>query len=226
MPQELKNSLVTYPLNSQQTNAIELKHEFVRKAIHVLFPSSLVLVLYLPYHVVALSLGGILVCMLLFEYIRLGHSFISMRVRGILRQSGMASILRSHEAQRYTGATFLVLSACICLVLLSPRIYVLSYLVLGWADTAAALVGRAVGRHPLPNGKTLEGSIAFFAVAMMVVSICGGIWGYNEAFLVMGSLAAAVATFVELGAHRYGIDDNLAVPLAFGLVCEGLIYLL
>lgn len=90
-------------------------------------------------------------------------------------------------------------------------------LVLTLADTAAALVGIRYGRVRLaivPGGKSVEGSIAFFIVAFICVSIPVVLLGHAElpAVLAGAAILACVTTTVEAVAGK-GLD-NLLVPLA------------
>ncbi|MGH7302651.1 MAG: diacylglycerol/polyprenol kinase family protein [Candidatus Rokuibacteriota bacterium] len=88
------------------------------------------------------------------------------------------------------------------------------------ADPAAALVGRRWGRHRyrIPGGvKSLEGSVAFFAIAFLCVA--GALVGAGE----LPSLATVAAfalflTVVEALAAR-GLD-NLLVPLSAVLAVD------
>ena len=111
--------------------------------------------------------------------------------------------------------------ACgVCLVFLwsgrEPVAYGIAILVLGFADTAAALVGRRYGLpRRMPGGatKSLAGSAAFFAVALAVAF--AGLHGAagldaGEA-LAAAALLAAVTTGIEAFAGK-GLD-NLLVPL-------------
>lgn len=111
--------------------------------------------------------------------------------------------------------------ACgVCLAFLwtrgEPVAYGIAILVLGLADTAAALVGRRYGRpRRMPGGalKSAAGSAAFFAVALAVAF--AGLRGAaglpaGEA-LAAAALLAAVTTVAEALSGR-GLD-NLVVPL-------------
>ena len=80
------------------------------------------------------------------------------------------------------------------------RTYCLAILVLTLADAAAALVGRHFGR----TRKSIEGSVAFFAVAFLISAA-------SLQALVAGLVVALVATLIE-AAFGDGLD-NLFVPL-------------
>jgi dolichol kinase len=113
-----------------------------------------------------------------------------------------------------------------CLVLAVAALYALTggdriqygipVLTLTFAVTAAALVGTRHGRTgiPLDSGKSLEGSIAFFVVAvacaqvpLMLMAPLGALDAARIAFVY-----ASVVTVVEAAAG--GGIDNLLVPMA------------
>jgi phytol kinase len=94
------------------------------------------------------------------------------------------------------------------------RPYVFGALVLGLADSAAALVGTRFGgrRLPLSADKSLVGSTAFCAVALAVgVAVSG-------ALSVRIVATAAVLTGVEAVCSRG--TDNVALPLAAALMAQ------
>ena len=111
--------------------------------------------------------------------------------------------------------------ACgVCLAFLwtggEPVAYGIAILVLGFADTAAALVGRRYGlprRMPGGASKSVAGSSAFFAVALAVAFVglhaAAGLPA-GEA-LASAALLASVTTLLEALSVR-GLD-NLVVPL-------------
>ena len=98
----------------------------------------------------------------------------------------------------------------------SPWIYLPSILVMTVSDTAAALVGRAFGRHVHRVGagtKSLEGSAAFFVSALPCVYVplrlTAPFTGPECALAALGT--AALATVLE--AVSSDGSDNLSVPV-------------
>lgn len=119
-------------------------------------------------------------------------------------QRVVGTMLRGRERHRLTGATTLAIGFAGAVLLFPTTTAAIAFLYAGLGDTAAALVGRAWGRHAIPGGKTVEGSLAFFAVAMMIGLAAPGV-------AVVAALSAAlVTTVVEAGPGA----DNVWVPLA------------
>lgn len=82
------------------------------------------------------------------------------------------------------------------------------------ADAAAALIGRAVGRHRWPGRRhTVEGSLAFMVTGSVVVFPLGMPW--------IGGAAAVVSAAVAEAAPL-PVNDNIAVPLIAALVAWGI----
>jgi phytol kinase len=91
-----------------------------------------------------------------------------------------------------------------------PAAYIAAILTLALGDAAAALVGRSFGRHPYSVGrarKSLEGSCAFFAVAVLVAALLPG------AITVAAVAAFALATTLAEALAGDGLD-NAAIPVA------------
>lgn len=96
------------------------------------------------------------------------------------------------------------------------ELHVIPLLVLALADAAGALVGRRYGRHPLRMDgahKSLEGTLAVFAVAALCVALPLALfagWTWPLA-LATALLAAGLAALIE-GVATDGLD-NLFLPL-------------
>ncbi len=132
-----------------------------------------------------------------------------------LFQRSTRRIAHPHEAHRVNSATWYA-TALLGLVLMGDlAAATVAVLVLGFADPAAALVGRRFGRVPLVNGRTLEGTLTFAAVGGAAGA--AGLAIYAPALPVLPlALAGAVAgALAELLSRR--VDDNLSVPLAVGV---------
>lgn len=120
-----------------------------------------------------------------------------------------------HESWRVNSSTWYVTAMLGLALTGDAMLAALSVGILAFADPAAALVGRRFGRTSLINGRSLEGTLAFAAVATLVslatLSLYFPALSLTTALLV--ALAAAVpSALAELLSRR--IDDNLSVPLS------------
>lgn len=131
-------------------------------------------------------------------------------------------LLRQHEqdrsVHRLNGATNILLSAVICVAIFPKIITLNAFTILIVSDTTSALVGRRFGKRRFFS-KSLEGALAFFASALLVVFVAPKIEHSATEYLlwIAGAAAGAVAE-----ASITKIDDNISVPLVIGFVLWGL----
>ncbi len=185
--------------------------EVMRKAIHLCS-----LLIPVVYYFITKSLAlSILIPMLLAagvaDVLRIYHE-----PTGRLYDRYLGFLLRRHErfdsGRRLNGATYVLFSAVLCMLIFPKLIFITAFAVLIVSDTAAALVGRRVGRHPF-LGKSLEGSLAFFLTALVVVLLAPKVRHILPEYLI-GLASAALGAVVE--ASPIPIDDNLSIPLSIG----------
>jgi len=186
------------------------KLEVRRKLIHM---GSLVIPIgyaYVPKSSAMIPLLAVTGFFVFFDILR-HHS----RAIGLIYENHLiGSVIRQRERSRLVGSTYFMMGTCLCVWLLDKPIAIVSLFVLIISDTIAALVGTTVGRIVLFGSKTLEGSVAFFLSALLIVFV------YPKVPFLWGVAGAVVATLVELLPLR--IDDNLLIPLAMGFTIQGL----
>ena len=116
------------------------------------------------------------------------------------------------------GEYCFVAATCIVFVLAAddPVLYCIPMLLLTLADSAAALVGTAWGRHryfTMGDYKSLEGSAAFFVVAFVCIAVPLA-WftpASNPDSIAVAALIALAVTVLEAAVG--GGFDNLLIPL-------------
>jgi len=111
----------------------------------------------------------------------------------------------------FCGATWVVVTAALLLAAFPAPVAATAMAVGLVGDAAAALAGRAIGRHPWPgSGRTVEGTAGFILAGVLVVAVAGTFpWEVRLASVV----AAAVIEAAPLP-----VNDNLAVPFAAAAV--------
>ncbi len=183
--------------------------EIVRKGIHLVSLSIPVLYYFLPRTIALSVLIPLTIAFLLADVARLFLPSV-----GRLFERVFGWLLRPHErnhrGRRLNGATYVLLSAVLCVWLFPKVIVITAFAILIISDTAAALIGRRYGRRPFLS-KSLEGTSAFLLTALCVVAVAPKI-AYLPAEYLIGAAAAVLGALVEAGA--LGIDDNLTVPLS------------
>lgn len=204
----------TTSVGKKKNKEISYADELRRKLIH-LFSLNISLVYILIDKWTAFWL------MLLITVITVSIDVLSKKVEPVQKffYKYFGSILRKHEKKkkkfRLNGASWLVISATLT-ILIFPKLFAcvaLSVLII--SDIASALVGRKWGRTPVFKKKTVEGSTAFFLTASAVVLVYFLVFTLNNYFLLYGLIAALITTFGEAISKQIKVDDNLIVPIVF-----------
>jgi dolichol kinase len=115
------------------------------------------------------------------------------------------------EARRIASSTWYMVGILAVVALFPREVAISAILVLGLCDPAAAWVGRRLGRRSFLGG-TLEGSLAFFAVGVVILAARHA-WPAALA-------AAAAAALAER--RSWPLDDNLAIPIASAAVIQAM----
>jgi dolichol kinase len=144
-------------------------------------------------------------CFLSIDLLRCFHPGMA----SLFQKYFFGKVLREEEKTRLMGSTYFLFSSILTILLFPKAIAIASLLILILSDTAAAFVGKGTGRISI-FGKTLEGSITFFASALAIV------WIYPDLDRFSGFLAALGATVVELFPTH--VDDNLTIPFVAGAI--------
>lgn len=198
---------------------ISMLNEIRRKLIHLSSISIPLCYWFLSQKTMLFILVPMTVGAIIIEMLRRAFPGFEKFFRMIFGQ-----ILRPHESgtrPEINGATFVLVSACLCVAVFPKIIAITAFAVLIVSDTASALYGRRFGKRKFLR-KSVEGSSAFLVTAMAVVALVAGVSGASVEFLIVGFLASFVAMVVEaLSEGGSSIDDNLTIPAAFGAVMWG-----
>jgi dolichol kinase len=126
-------------------------------------------------------------------------------------------IIRPWERNRPNSASWYSLAVFLSVLVMPQFAAELGVLTLAFADPAATLVGKRWGRVKLIGEKSVLGTLAFLATALLAGGILFALAGpAMPAWRVAGMLgsAAVAATVTELACDR--LDDNFAIPLLCG----------
>ncbi len=131
------------------------------------------------------------------------------------------AMLREHELQNeklsLNGASWVMISSVITVLIFPKIIAVTGFAILIISDTTAALYGRKFGKTPFFN-KSVEGSVAFAISAFIVVIIVSIVHNMPWTYYIFGFIGAIAATLVEAASSYLKIDDNLTIPICYGIV--------
>jgi len=197
---------------------IHYRDEVVRKLIHLCSLSIPIVYYFIPRNNALIILGAVTTFALVIDLLRQ----FSGRF-GKIFHSFFGFLLRKHELDQkkknLNGATYVLISALICVFVFPKVIFITAFSILIISDSMAALIGRKFGKHKFLS-KSLEGTLAFFLSAIIVVFFVPKIEGQFLEYLI-GILAAAIAAIVENISYGW-MDDNLSIPVSIGLTMWGL----
>lgn len=192
---------------------IDYRSEVLRKAIH-LCSLSIPVIYYFITRELALT---ILIPLAVFSLaIDLGRYYSNSLNEYVEKIFGF--MLRKHERdskkKNLNGATYVLISA-VLVILLFPKVFaVTAFTVLIVGDIAAALIGRKFGKTKFLF-KSFEGTLAFFVFSCVVVLFTPKISGSLTEFLI-AFIAVAVGAIAENISGSWA-DDNLTIPLSIGI---------
>ena len=193
---------------------IQYRDELYRKLIHLTSLSIPIIYYFITEETAAIILGVITAVALFIDWGRYFHpeaGKIFYKIFGFL--------LRDHKKKNLNGATYVLISALISVLIFPKVIFISAFSILIISDSAAALIGRKFGKRKFLS-KSLEGTLTFFISACIVILFTPKVGGFFEEYLI-GFIAAFVGAIVENVSFKL-VDDNLSIPLSVGFTMWGL----
>ena len=199
-------------LKHVQVSNMDLVNEIKRKLIHVSSVWMVLAVYFLEKETAIMFFGALSVALFIFEYFRMSNETLQK-----ISAKLFSKIIRPNEnVTRFTiggltGSFFFVLSVFFSVIFFSKEVAMASITVMIFSDTAAALIGKAIGKRKILD-KTIEGSLAFFITTLIVLYFFVDIKIYEMV------IVAFVVTVVELISNKIKINDNLSITLCTGVL--------
>jgi dolichol kinase len=197
---------------------IQYRDELFRKLIHLTSLSIPIVYYFITKETAAIILGILAAVALIIDLGRYLHpeaGKIFYKIFGfLLREHEL-----DHKKKNLNGATYVLISALISVLIFPKIIFITAFSILIVSDSLAALIGRKFGKRKFLS-KSLEGTLAFFISACIVILFTPKVSGFFEEYLI-GFMAAFVGAIVENISFRL-IDDNLSIPLSVGFTMWGL----
>jgi dolichol kinase len=150
-------------------------------------------------------------CSFLVEFLRLRNEKMNLVLMKVMRP-----IMRESERNSLSGMPFYALGVALSLFFFPERIAILSILFLIFADPIASFFGILYGRDKILTNKSLQGSIAAFAVCYILTLVYGLLHANPSMNLLVFSIAAGVIGAVSELCSQF-VDDNLCIPVISGL---------
>lgn len=187
---------------------LTIRQELIRKTIHL--SCSVIPLLYyymLDRELVIVISSLITVGFAIAEILR----YRSEKFKKLFERIFLPLLREEEKSGSLTGATLLFLAVTVSLILFSKTTAITAILILTVADSMAAVIGKAYGRHRLFN-KSLEGSITFLIISGVIVFLFSGEFYWKYLIYVV------ILTIIE-AAPLY-INDNIVLPVAAGIMID------
>ena len=183
-----------------------------RKAYRLVMGSVFPLVYYFSSKIPVLIVTGFfLSLMVFFEIERLKHPGVYKWV--LTHLGGIFKV----KVGKLTGTTYFLIATFVLILFFERGVAIASLLFLILGDAASTLVGVNYGRIKLFKGKTLEGSLAFLAIDLLVGLLLLTLPKISIELFVLLSGAFA-ATLMELLPLQ--VDDNLTVGIFSAVIMQ------
>jgi dolichol kinase len=118
------------------------------------------------------------------------------------------TLLRQHERDALSGATWLISALCMTALLFPKDIAIAAMCAVSIGDALAAIVGRAFNQSSSSGRKSFAGSIACLTASAIAAHAIAG-FSWTSAWI-----AGVLATLAER--PRRPMDDNFRIALAVG----------
>lgn len=194
-------------------NEIPFEQELLRKGIHLISLSIPISYFFFQRDFLLFVLGPLTLISFVIDLLSKENTEVK---RIIYKYFG--KMLRPHETQKgltLTGATWVLISAFICILIFPKLIAVTSLSILVVSDISSAIIGRKFGRTKFFN-KSFEGTVAFIISAVIMVFIIGILFSAPYSFFIAGIVASIIGAFAEVCSGICKIDDNFSIPFSVG----------
>jgi dolichol kinase len=192
-----------------ENNSTPFKGEIFRKMIHYSSAAIPIGYLYIEKNIVLLILGILLALMALVELIKYKSDAVYW-----LYLKYFKDMLREHEYDKHrfrvNGASWVILSAIFCILVFPKLIAVTGLLMLSFADSTSALLGRLFGKKQYAPNRSYVGTAVFFAVGLLVAFLAPKYFYTVKEFSI--SLIMVAATTIADGLSL-PVDDNFTIPV-------------
>jgi dolichol kinase len=198
---------------------ISYKQELLRKSIHMISLSIPIVYTFVTKEILLYILVPMTILSIIIDF----ASRKNNKFRNFFHKV-FGKMLRPHEFYdvfTLNGATWVLISAVICVVIFPKLLMITGFSILIVSDISSALIGRRYGKHNLFVNKSWEGTTAFFISAFIVVTIFGFIFSAPWTFFIFGFAASIIAGFAEAASTMMKMDDNFTIPISFGFSLWG-----
>jgi len=195
-------------------NEIPFEQELLRKGIHLISLSIPISYFFFNRDLLLFVLGPLTLISFVLDILYKEN----LEVKRIINKF-FGKMLRPHETKKgliLTGATWVLISAFLSILIFPKLIAVTALSILVVSDISSAIVGRKFGKTKFLN-KSFEGTIAFIISAVIMVFIIGILFSTPYSFFIAGIVASIIGAFAEVYSGTCKIDDNFSIPFSVGI---------
>lgn len=201
---------------------MNIANEIYRKSLHFLLILFPIFYCFLGKWKAMLIIAPIATVIVLIDHFRR----VSPKLQEIFVKI-FGSVLRPHEIEnkdKLSGASSVMIAACINFLLFRPEIAVISFSILVISDGLAAIVGKAIPSQPFFE-KSRAGALTFFISALLILIVCGLHFHVHWWFYLFGIFSVVCVTVIESRPSLLDVDDNISIPLTFSLLMTGFVFM-
>ncbi|NJE25326.1 phosphatidate cytidylyltransferase [Thermococcus sp. MV5] len=196
---------------------MSMKSELKRKTLHLTGLSVPLLYLLLGQKVTIGFVATALIVFIILEPFRIVEELrdkvkrkLGLYVREeviALVEKELEAISREHEKYSIGAHIYFTVGALIIVCFFPKDIAIGAITVATLGDAIAAIIGKPFGKHRFKNGKSVEGSLAYFVTAFLILFVL-----IDLPHALIGALAGMLAEFYELPP-----DDNFSNQIAVAI---------
>jgi len=188
-----------------------LRIEIPRKIFHILSVLSLLIPLYLFGKLsVAVLMGVMIVFLLPVSYLRIKNFMTSWYWKIIQLVEREENIKKLPARQAFSLAVGIFISS----IIFDEKILQICIVSTAIYDGVATIAGLLIGKHKLPNGKSIEGSVAGIVLNTVFLLLFVNIF-YGFIISVFSSVIENLSS-----SKKWYLDDNLLIPVGVGILCS------
>lgn len=195
--------------NNITVNSTPMSGELFRKLIHYASSAIPIGYYFIDKTIVLYVLVLILLLMLAVEFVKYKSNFIYD-----LYLKNFKHLLREHEYDRtrfrINGASWVIFAAILCILIFPKLIAITGLLMLTFADSTSALLGRMFGKKQYAPNRSYVGTAVFFIVGLIIIALVPKYFGTVKEYIIL--LIAVIATTVA-DSLKLPVDDNFTIPV-------------
>jgi dolichol kinase len=183
--------------------------ELQRKLIHYASAAIPIGYLFIPKGQVLIALCIILAVMLLIEFLKYKNDFLYHFYMRYFRH-----MLREHEYDRskfrINGASWVIFASIFCIILFPKLVAVTGLLMLSFADSTSAILGRLYGKKQYAPNRSYVGTAVFFVIGIIIMFVSPKYFATPKEYILV--FIAVIFTTVA-DALTIPVDDNFTIPV-------------